>query len=354
MKKVLVLILSLAMAMTMLTGCGGSAPEEEASEPPAGPEATNDLASLDPVTIVFATPNGATNIESVYAQEWMDAVKEASNGQISFDYTNSGALGSYAELLEGVNYGVYDMTITDPSYIEEYVPESALMTLPMMFGSYDDAAAVWDGEVGKWYTALVADKTDLLLLNSFFCGFRYICSKKPITTLDDCKGVLIRSPQIDTYTDLLGLMDFAYVTMAWSEAYTSMSTGVIDAVEVPLQNIYEAGFYDLGKYVNNSRHLMSVNCITVNKQFWNDLPDAYKKIMADALETITAEERVQCEANEKDYVTKLEAEGVTFADFDAASQTEIRSRFTGYWQEKINPIGGKAPEMLEKAIAATE
>jgi TRAP-type C4-dicarboxylate transport system substrate-binding protein len=350
MKKVLVLILSLAMAMTMLTGCGGSAPEE----PPAAPEAADDLASLDPVTIVFATPNGATNIESVYAQKWIEAVKEASNGQITFDYTNSGALGAYAELLEGVNYGVYDMTITDPGNILEYVPESAIMSLPMMLGSYDDAVALWDGEVGKWYMDLVAEKTDLLPLNSFFCGFRYICSKEPITTLADCKGVLIRSPQSDIYTDLLGLMDFAYVVMSWPETYTAMSTGVVDTVEVPLQNIYEAGFYDLGKYVNNTRHIMAVNCITVNQQFWDELPDAYKEILTSTLEPITAEERTQCEADEKDYVAKLEAEGVTFTDFDDASMAEIRNRFTGYWQEKVNPIGGDAPAMLEKAIAATE
>ena len=208
--------------------------------------------------------------------------------------------------------------------------------------------------MGDWYIDLVSEETDLLLLNSFFCGFRYICSKNPITSLADCKKVLIRSPQIDTYTDLLGLMDFAYLTMAWSEAYTSMSTGVIDAVEVPLQNIYEAGFYDLGKYVNNSRHLMSVNCIIANKQFWNKLPDAYKDIMTTALEEITKEERIQCEINENDYVTKLEAEGVTFTDFDDASKSEIRDRFTAYWKTKIDPIGGAAPAMLEKVIAATE
>lgn len=349
MRKLLILFLALTMVMTTLAGCGG-----DVDEPEKLPGGSKDFESLDPITIVFATPNGATNIESIYAEKWIDAVKELSNGQIDFDYTNSGALGSYAELLEGVNYGVYDMTITDPSYIEEYVPESALMTLPMMFSSYEDATKVWDGDVGYWYTNLVSEETDLLLLNSFFCGFRYICSKNPITSLADCKKVLIRSPQIDTYTDLLGLMDFAYLTMAWSEAYTSMSTGVIDAVEVPLQNIYESGFYDLGKYVNNSRHLMSVNCIVANNQFWNNLPDAYKDIMTTSLKEITEEERIQCEINEDDYVTKLEAEGMEFTDFDDASKTEIRDRFTAYWKTKIDPIGGAAPAMLEKVIAATE
>jgi TRAP-type C4-dicarboxylate transport system substrate-binding protein len=46
---------------------------------------------------VFAIPNGATNIETVYAEKWMDLVGERSEGKITFDYTNAGALGSYAD-----------------------------------------------------------------------------------------------------------------------------------------------------------------------------------------------------------------------------------------------------------------
>ena len=103
-----------------------------------------------------------------------------------------------------------------------------------------EATAILDGEVGQWYNALVAEKSNLEILNYFYCGFRYVCSEKEIDSLDDCKGVLIRSPEIDTYTDLLSLMGFSYVTMSFSEAYTSMDTGIINAVEVPLQNIYEA------------------------------------------------------------------------------------------------------------------
>ncbi|MFB0919415.1 MAG: TRAP transporter substrate-binding protein [Oscillospiraceae bacterium] len=350
MKKTIATVLTAAMLTFLLVGCGGGS--STASPSPSADAAASPAASAEitPIKIVFAIPNGATNIETKYAEKWMDLVKERSNGAITFDYTNSGALGSYAELLEGVQNQVYDMTMTDPSYVQTYVPESVLMSLPMEFDSYDKADQVYDGDVGKWYTDLVASKTNLKIMNYFYCGFRYICSEKPITSLADCKDVLIRSPQIDVYTDLLSLMGFKYVTMSWSEAYTSMQTGVINAVEVPLQNIYEAGFFDLAKNICTSRHLLSVNCIVAGQEFWNKLPAADQDILTQALQEVTEDERTQCATNEQDYVTKLKDKGCTFTDFDAASKEQLATDFQKYWHTKVDSLGSDAQAQLEKII----
>ena len=353
MKKTLSLILPLAMMLLLLAGCGGTKTETTASTDNGSSGETAEAADLDPITILFAIPNGTNNIETVYAEKWMDLVKERSGGKISFDYSNGGALGSYAELLEGVENSVYDMTITDPSYIQNYVPESVLLSLPMEFDSYEEAAAVFDGEVSQWYKNLVAEQTNLKVLNDFFCGFRYVCSQKEIKTLDDCSGVLIRSPEIDVYTDLLGLMGFSYVTMSWSEAYTAMQTGVIEAVEVPLQNIYEAGFYDLGKYITGTRHLLSVNCVVANENFWNNLPAEYREIMETALEEVTLAEREQCAANDEDYISKLQEKGCTFNEFDDSTKDALNELFQAYWMDQVEPLGDEAVAQLNKIIELT-
>lgn len=355
MKKILALLLCLTMVFA-LCACGQTpAKPTEPPAPPTGeptgePGPVDPLDALDPLKIVFAIPNGATNIETIYAEKWMELVVERSGGKITFDYTNAGALGSYAELLEGVENSVYDMTITEPSYIQTFVPESVVLSLPMIYGNYEEATEILDGEVGQTYNALVSEQSNLKILNYFYCGFRYVCSQEPLEALSDCKGVLIRSPQIDTYTDLLGLMGFSYVTMAFSEAYTAMQTDVIEAVEVPLQNIFEAGFYNLGSYVAGTRHLLSVNCITANEDFWAGLPAEYVEIMETALAEVTAEERVQCEQNEKDYVGKLEEKGVTFTEFDDASKAELLSIFSEYWTTKVAALGSADADALLAAI----
>ena len=341
MKKIGLMVLVLLCVGGLAVFANGG--QEESAAAPAGEE-------LEPITIVFATPNGANNIESIYSQKWMELVKERSEGKIDFQYTNGGALGSYAELLEGIEYGVYDMSITDVSYIQNYVPESVVLTLPFIFDNYDHAAEVFTGEIGEWYSDLVAANTNIKVLNYYFCGFRYICSKKPIKSLDDCKNELIRSPQIQVYNDLLGLMGFSYVTMAWSEAYTAMSTGVINAVEVPLQNIYEAGFYELGNNITGTRHLLSVNNVVANEDFWDSLPSAYKEIMTTALDEITADEYVAVANNETDYINKLKAEGCSFFEFDSAAKKQLNDTFSNYWYEKVYTMGDEVTSVLEKIV----
>lgn len=343
MKKCLAFFLAVAMLVALAASSQTAFADEAPHE--------YDVSNEEPVQILFACPNGASNIETIYSEKWMEAVTERSEGKITFDYTNGGALGGYAELLDGVEFGLYDMTITDLTYFQAYVPETVVLSMPCLITSYEQAKAVFNGEIGNWMWQKVADNTNMKVLNTYFCGFRYICSKDPLTNLADCKGYLIRSPQIDLYTDLLGLMGFSYVTMAWSEAYTAMSTGVINAVEVPLQNIYEFGFYDLGKNVLCSRHLLSLNHVVANEAFWDSLPEVYQNIMLDAFNEMTAEEQAQCEANENDYAAKLKEKGVTFYEFDEAGKQELIDAFKPYWTEKAAEFDAETQGLIDQVIA---
>ena len=102
----------------------------------------------------------------------------------------------------------------------------------MLYGSYEEAGWILDGEVGQWYGELCRN-AGIEVLNYFYCGFRYIISENEITSLDTAKNVIIRSPNIQTYLDTLQMLGFKCETMAFSEAYTAMETGVISAVECP-------------------------------------------------------------------------------------------------------------------------
>lgn len=336
MKKTIALLLTLVLMLALATTASAEVPEA--------------LADLDPIEIVFATPNADANIESEYAQKWIKAVEEASGGKITFDYTNSGALGSYDELLQGTINGIYDMTITEPSYIATYVPESAVLSLPMLFSSYAEADWVFDGDVGAWYNGLCKE-AGMEILNYYYCGFRYIISEKEITSLGDINGVIIRSPNIQTYLDTLGMLGFKCETMAFSEAYTAMETGVIEAVECPLQNLYTNGYYNLCPYLLGSRHLLSANCIVANEAFWSSLPEEYVEILTSTLVDNTVEERVECDAREQQFLKDFAEKGTNFNEFDAESQAKIVEMFSDYWTKAVEPLGEDALTQLNAIIA---
>lgn len=355
MKKLLALLLALTMVFAL---CACGAKEEPAPAPAAPAEEAAPVEeaapALEPIVIEFATPNADANIESQFAAKWIEAVEEASEGAITFNYTPGGALGNYEELLEGTMNGVYNLTITEPSYLEAYVPESAIMSLPMLYGSYDEVTSVVDGEVGQWYNGLVRDNAGLEVLNYFYCGFRYIITQDEVTKLSDItdNGIIMRSPNIQVYLDTLQKLGFKCETMSFADAYSAMETGVISAVECPLQNLYGSGYYNMCDYLLGTRHLFSANCIVANGEWWAELPAEYVEILTSTLAEVTAAEREQCITNEQDLLAAFEAEGVVFNEFDAESKTQINEMFAEYWIEKISPIGDEALAKLQTIIDA--
>ena len=144
---------------------------------------------------------------------------------------------------------------------------------------------------------------------------------------------------------------FSGVTMAWSEAYTAMNSGIIDAVEVPLQNIYEQGFYDLGKYVLMTGHIFTANCIMANGAFMDSLPQVYQDIIRDAAAEAEAEWRAEAQNREQGYIDSLKAEGVTFNEWDSASYEELTAKFSEYWIANAEAISPKAVEYVEAILA---
>ena len=375
MKKYIAVLLSIVLLLFVVAGCASDAEtdtedtttseaattdedttdedttDEDTTDEDTTDEDGYDLTGCEPLEVVIALAGSASDIATIYTEEWMDTVTERTDGLVTFDYTNGGALGSFAELLAGVNSGAYDMTVTDLSLLNEYAPETIMPCLPFIMSGYDQLKAVYSGEVFTWLQECVEEQTGMVLLNSNFCGFREILSKDQLTGLDDFDGYLIRSPQTETFTDMFEILGFSYVTIAWSEAYTAMQTGVIDAVETSLIAHYNTGFYELGKYLVLTNHMQAVNPLVGNQDFWYGMPDVYREIMTDAMEETQQAEWDECVSNEEYYIGLLEDEGVTVTEISDADREEIKEAFMSYWTEKAEEIGGDCPDMLETILS---
>lgn len=342
--KIIALMLALCMAAAMTAAAPAAFADEGAY----------DLSGCKPVNIMFPITNAPEYLETKCTEYWMDLVTERSNGLITFNYTNGGALGTQMELLEGIQYGTYDLSIIDLANFSEFVPEAKVLGMPCLIKDYDHADKIFSGEVFEWLQKIMEENSNILVLNTYYCGFRYVFANKDISTLDKCKGVLIRSPQVELYTDTLGMLGFSTVAMSFPECYTGMSTGIIDAIEQPLQPIYTNGFYELGKDILSTRHFLSTNHIIANKDFWNGLPEVYRDIMLDAMEEVQPAQWQGCKDAENGFVEKLEAEGVVFHEFTEEDRAAVDEMFYQYWTDKCGELGDEVIGILDTVIALSK
>lgn len=110
-------------------------------------------------------------------------------------------------------------------------------------------------------------------------GATFMLTKKPINSLEDLKGLKLRSP--GAYGKMMKNLGASPVTMAFAEVYTSLATGVIDGIAGnPLVDIRDGKWYEVAKYLYPvTLSGTQAAPIIVNMKAWNKLPDDLKEIL---------------------------------------------------------------------------
>lgn len=351
MKKLLALILALCMVFT-LCACGAKEEPAPAEEPAAAPaEAASDdpWADVDPIVIEYAHANAVSETNNIMVDNWMNAVKEASGGKISFNYYPGGQLGTYVEIIEQVDTGAVNMSITDLSLFESYVPEFGVMYSPFVVDSYDHAEAIAYGEAGELIKSYVASDTNTYLLGFIMNGKRIVNTTVPIESLEDCKGVILRTPEAQVYTDTFNLLGMSPTPMSLTDTYTAMQTGTVQGFECPAQAIWNGGYTEVAKYVWKSGHMYSFQGWTTNQAFWDGLPEIAKETMLQAWEDLQYDYNDMLIADEDNVYQNMLDDGCTITEVDRQSLIDLCS---SYWDTKAEGIGDRAVDFLAAINAA--
>jgi len=79
--------------------------------------------------------------------------------------------------------------------------------------------------------------------------------------------------------------------MPFSEVYSGLQQGVIDAAENPVSNIYTKKFHEVQKYLSVSDHGYLGYLVVMSDKFWNSLPEDLQKNVTQAMNEATQKER---------------------------------------------------------------
>lgn len=349
MKRILATILSLCMLLA-LTACGGSTAADTKTDAPAKSEtpaqsATSDdpLADLDPIVITIAHCNADGSAPANGVQYFVDAIEERTNGKITFEVYGNSTLGGYVELTESMAMGGLDMGELDPTLMTEYAPELPMMIQPFMVKDYAHFGRVLETEEVKAAEAKL-EANNIKTLGYMYAGFRSMCTQKEIHTVDDCKDIIIRSPEADIYMNTLKRLGMSPTPMAMSEMYTAMKSGIIQGAEPAVSAIWDNSLYEVCPYILKANHMFSFNNIVVSAEFWNDLPEAYQEIIAEEVAKACEKEQIEMEEREEEYYTMLADAGCTVTEWE--NYQELVDLFQPTWSETANSIGGDAPALL--------
>jgi len=341
MKKHLSLLLAILMLFS-LTACGGSttssAPASGAASDAAAPAPS--AAAGETYNLRFAYTLATDHDLSIAFESFAKLVDERTNGAVTITTYPAGQLGTQPENLESVKLGSLDMCYADTSMLVTYVPQYSLINLPWLITSFDVADELFYGsDIIDNINAELHSKMNMTSLGWLYQGFRAFCTTKPLTSMADCKGVKLRSPEVDLYLDTFNIMGFNPTVITWTEAYTAMQSGVVDGVDTIKSSIYSYGFYEIGKYIWNSNHMFSSVGIVVNNDVFEGLPSEYQEAVQTAWNETIEWFNNDVKKLDADYKELYESVGATVTY--TADEGEFRDAFHDYWYKSAETNGFK-------------
>ena len=262
------------------------------------------------ITIRLGHVMPPTHFEHTAVLKLAEDVAKRSDGKIVIKAFPANQLGSEREQTESLNLGAVEMVIGGGA-IQNYVPGLGVYGLPFIFRDAAHFDNVMDGPIGEQLKAMSLKHSNIRILAFFPNGERmFFNRKRPFTKLTEFEGVKIRVDDHPASAAIWRAVGANPIPMAYNEVYTALQTGVVDAAENPPAGILRMKFYEVGKYVTITRHMLTVHAFMTNEKWWQGLPAEARQIIQDAMKTYVPERRRlswEADANTIDELKKLGA-----------------------------------------------
>jgi tripartite ATP-independent transporter DctP family solute receptor len=216
---------------------------------------------------------------------WAKAVEEKTKGGLKIEVFHSAQLGVEEDILEQIKAGANIGQNTDSARMGMYVPGVAILNGPYCAENLAEVEKLTKAPTIKGFHDELANKYGLKVLSfSWVQGYRHFFTNKPIRTPEDLKGLRIRTPPAPIWQESVRALGATPVAMAFGDMYPALQQKAMDGVELVYNNIPAGRFYEVLKYVTESRHIMLVNYEVISAKWFNALPADYQKILVEECE----------------------------------------------------------------------
>ncbi|RAK22025.1 tripartite ATP-independent transporter DctP family solute receptor [Anoxybacillus vitaminiphilus] len=318
MKKLLILLLTCILA---LVGCSnGSSSGEKSNE--AG------TAKQKVMKLAVVTSKDRSLTKGLY--KFGEIVEKETGGSIKVEVYPDGQLGGDLAVFEGLKMGSIQGTTMSTGPISSFAPRFAVLDLPFLFKDSETAYKVLDGDVGK---ELLNDlpSVGVIGLNYWENGFRHLTNNvREVKTVDDIKGLKIRTLENELHIDLWKELGATPVPMAYTELFTALEQRVVDGQENPVGNVKTGKFNEVQKYLTKTGHVYNASVFMISKKFWDTLSDKEKEIITKAAEEVKDYQRKLNQQEDVESFDYLEKQGMVITELTP----EEKQKFV----DKVQPI----------------
>ena len=314
---------------------------------------TAQVIAQDSIVIKFSHVAAADTPKGQAANQFKKLAEERSKGRVKVEVFPNSTLFKDKEELEALQLGSVQMLAPVPGKFGPVgVKEFEVFDLPYIFKDID---AVHKFARGPGGSALLKrlEARGITGLAYWDNGFRVMSANKPIHTAEDMKGLKMRINSSKVNAAIMKSLGAQPQSLAFSEVYQALQTGVVDGTEGPLSNLYTQKQYEVQKHVTLSYHTISNYVVVVNKKFWDGIPADVRTMLEGAMKDATAYNDEVAEKDEAAALAAIKASGKSTVYVPTAAQKDAWVKATEpVLSEMADRVGGKA--FVESVRAASK
>ena len=286
------------------------------------------------------------NVASVYPpgsplDEGLNKLKELlatqTGGRIEIQIHRGGSMGDEKQTFEMLSQGSVEFGALGSGDISAFFPKYFISEVPYMFSSQEDFWKFWNGP-GKDLSALMLKQRGVRTHGVIFRGARYLTSNTPVKAVQDVKGIKMRLPPIKAWFKVWESLGAVPATIAFSEVYMALKTGVVAAQENPPETILAYKMYEAQKYLIATEHVYGAARILSSDSWWSTLSKDDQALIGKAMEQAVAFANDITRNGDAEMVKKLQDLGMTLISVDKnAFKTAVKPVVETMAKEEWDP-----------------
>lgn len=236
-------------------------------------------------------------------------IKEATKGRVEVQVFPNGQLGSERELMEGLLLGNVDVIKPASPVVGNFVPEMNVLNMPFLFRDEAHLEKVMVGPFYEKLSQLMAAK-GFRLIGMHTTGTRHIMSKKPIFSIEDLKGLKIRTQENPAQVFAFNTFGANATPIAYTELYGALQTGVVDGAEAANTNYHAKKFYEVAPYWALVGWMTLANPFMMSEKKFKSFPADIQAALLDAGKKSGEHNRALYTRSDNEKLAELLAAGV--------------------------------------------
>jgi tripartite ATP-independent transporter DctP family solute receptor len=273
--------------------------------------------------ITFANYFGPSSPNTKVMEFFKEQVEREGKGAFAVTLKPNNEAGGEEKIMELVKFGTLQIAMVG-GLIKDDEPMIGGWEQSFIIDGWEHAKKVFLDPGFTKFAGKYTEKTKVYIKGIVVNGFREVSCNFPVRSMEDFGRMKIRTPLMETYIAIFKGLGANPTPMPMTELYTAMETKVVDGQDNPYSTVKNMKWYEVQKFILESRHVFSPTSVLVNGKFYDGLPAELKTVFDNALSAAIKYGWELAEQDENECIDFLKAQGVEIIIPDAKFKQQMR------------------------------